>query len=91
MSRGNAGRKRVTFRIQADTGSEVLVMGSFDCWTKGRALKPGPNGVYQGILLLPPGRHEYKFRINGEWHIDPSCGAWVTNALGTLNNVIEVN
>jgi hypothetical protein len=47
-------------------------------------------GHYSTTVALPPGRHEYKFVVNGEWQIDEKCPQWVPNASGTLNSVVEV-
>ena len=41
-------------------------------------------------MLLPVGRHEYKFIVDGEWHSDPACPDWVWNEHGTRNSIIEV-
>jgi hypothetical protein len=39
---------------------------------------------------LPPGRHEYKFVVDGQWLPDPNAQANAFNAYGTLNSVVEV-
>ncbi|GAA0168235.1 hypothetical protein LIER_22997 [Lithospermum erythrorhizon] len=52
----------------------VQVMGSFDGWTQGEHLSPEYTGSYTRFsttLMLPPGRYEIKFLIDGEWHISP--------------------
>ncbi len=38
-------------------------------------------------LPIPPGRHEYKFVVNGAWYADPNSADCVPNAHGTLNSV----
>ena len=88
----SAGRKRATFRIKADPGSKVYVCGSFNDWNgDAKEMKDsGGKGEYTAVLFLPPGRYEYKFVINGEWHIDPACADWVLNDFGTLNSVLVV-
>ena len=87
-----AGRKRRNFRIRADPGSDVYISGSFNNWDSEAKKLKDSNGdsVYSLSLLLPPGRYEYKFVINGEWHVDPECPDWVVNEHGTLNSVIHV-
>jgi len=87
-----AGRKRVTFEIDAKPGSEVAVAGSFSNW-KPDAYKledKSGEGHFTRAVLLPKGRHEYKFVINGEWSVDPNCGDWAPNEHGTLNSIISV-
>ena len=87
-----AGRKRQNFRIRADPGSDVYISGTFNSWN-GEAKKmkdSNGDGEYSLSLLIPPGRHEYKFVINEKWHVDPECPNWVVNDHGTLNSVIHV-
>jgi hypothetical protein len=40
--------------------------------------------------MLPPGEHEYKFVVNGDWRIDGSNPQWTPNDVGSLNSVINV-
>jgi 1,4-alpha-glucan branching enzyme len=85
-------RKRVTFRFKTEADSDVRLVGSFNNWDpENRAMsRKNGDGVYSATLLLTPGRHEYKFVVNGEWQCDPACPHWVQNELGTLNSVVEV-
>ncbi|MBN1671970.1 MAG: isoamylase early set domain-containing protein [Kiritimatiellae bacterium] len=85
------GKKRVQFQIKADAGSEVYVAGTFNGWNpKKNKLKSGKGGTYATSLMLPAGRHEYKFIIDGTWCVDPECPEWAPNGLGSLNSVITV-
>lgn len=85
-------RKRVTFRFEAGPECDVRLAGSFNNWdAEARPLtRKNGNGTYSATLLLPPGRHEYKFIVNGEWQCDPTCPQWAPNEHGTLNSVVEV-
>ena len=88
-----AGRKRIQLHIKADPGSEVYVSDSFNNWNENAKKMVDRNNVgeYRATLYLPPGKHEYKFIINGEWHVDPECPNWAVNDCGTLNSVLVVN
>ncbi|NQU39547.1 MAG: hypothetical protein HQ523_06310 [Lentisphaerae bacterium] len=85
-------RKRITFGIQTDHGSEVFVTGTFNDWdSRRKALRDKKGtGEYAATLLLPAGRHEYKFVVNGNWVIDPANSAWTANEHGSLNSVLAV-
>ena len=85
-------RKRVTFQLKAQPGSEVFVAGDFNDWDpKARRLKDkDDSGVYATTMLLKPGEYQYKFVINGHWGIDPECEEWVPNSMGSLNSVIKL-
>ena len=37
------------------------------------------NGGYSISLFLLPGKREYKFVVNGEWHVDPERSVWIVN------------
>ena len=87
-----AGRKRRDFQVRTNPGNEVFLSGSFNNWNReAKKLKDiTGDGDYSISIFLPPGRHEYKFVINGEWQVDPECPDWVVNKYGTLNSVIDV-
>ncbi len=92
-SNTKAGRKRIEFQFQTDPNYDVYLSGSFNNWN-GEATKlkdTSGTGKFSVSLLLPPGEHEYKFVVNGEWHVDPECTDWRTNEFGTLNSVIIVD
>jgi 1,4-alpha-glucan branching enzyme len=82
----------VNFHIKAEPGRDVYVSGSFNHWN-GRAKKMTDEkntGDYYIMFMLPPGDHEYKFVIDGEYRVDPECPRSVLNDFGTLNSVIHV-
>ncbi|MEI7435556.1 MAG: glycogen-binding domain-containing protein [bacterium] len=84
--------KKVSFKITTKPGSNVFVAGSFNNWDPEQLqLRDNPDsGEYKVTLPLPQGRHEYKFIVNGEWRLDPSCPDWLPNDMGSRNNVISV-
>ncbi len=82
------GKKRVTFAVDAEPGSEISVAGTFNEWDPARHPLSCKNGVYQRTMLLPKGRHEYKYVVNGVWCVDPNCAEWAPNELGSLNSVL---
>ena len=85
-------RKRVTFRFPAKKGADVRVAGSFNNWDpEARPLIPAKGtGVYSIAILLPAGRHEYKFIVDGQWLGDPVCAETVPDGHGTMNSVVVV-
>ncbi|TFH16982.1 MAG: hypothetical protein E4H02_04145 [Lentisphaerales bacterium] len=86
-----AGKKRVTFKIQAEPKSEVFVAGTFNGWNpRKNKLTRKEDGSYRTTILLSKGRHQYKFIVNDIWCVDPACPEWAPNGLGSLNSVISV-
>ena len=86
------GKKKASFQIAAEPGSTVSVCGTFNSWRAGQfPMKDNPkNGLFKTMLLLPKGRHEYKFVVDGEWVTDPNCMDQAANEFGTMNSVIVV-
>ena len=84
--------KKVSFQVTAEPGSEVFVAGSFNDWnpTQCRMRDNPGSGHCKTTLVLPPGRHEYKFVVNGEWRVDPACAESVPNDYGALNSILTV-
>lgn len=86
------GTKRVQFELSVEPGNQVFVAGTFNDWNPtANPLKDNPgSGHCKAILVIPSGRHEYKFVVNGVWTVDPKCEDWVLNTCGSLNSVLHV-
>ena len=77
--------------LKAQGVSEVFLMGDFNNWnTKIHPMKRNEKGVWTKAVMLPPGRYEYKFLVDGEWWIDPENMDFCWNCFGTLNSVMVV-
>lgn len=93
MKTSDCGKcRKINFKVAAEPGSEVFVAGTFNNWDpRNQPMPANPtSGYYKTAIALPPGRHEYKFIINGEWRVDANCPDWVPNDHGSLNSVITV-
>ena len=89
-AKANRGKRRIIFQIEAEPGSNVFVAGDFNDWshTAHPLSDEGHPGEFRRYIFVEPGRYEYKFSINGQWHIDPNCTAWAPNKFGSLNSVV---
>ena len=84
--------------VRAPEAKEVFVAGTFNDWNpKSHVMKAAKGGEWTRTLDLAPGRHEYKFVIDGQWCCEPgrdgpSDGGpgCVPNQQGTMNRIIEV-
>lgn len=91
MSNANKGKKRVTFRLAAPDAGQVFISGDFNGWNAQKTpLNRKPGGFWEKTVMLAPGRHEYKFVVDGAWRLDPDNSLSCSNAFGSLNSVIEV-
>jgi 1,4-alpha-glucan branching enzyme len=83
--------KATEFILYAPQAKKVSLAGSFNNWdTKRFSAKKDTKGNWLVKLNLKPGRHEYKFFVDGNWWNDPQCTSNIQNSFGTSNSIIEV-
>ncbi len=89
--RGAGILRTVEFRLKSSSGREVYLAGSFNNWDASDGPMPeATEGIYRLVLQIPPGRHEYRFVVDGEWYTDPQNPETVTNVYGIDNSVMTV-
>jgi len=85
------GYKRATFTFLAPEAQSVQLAGDFNSWdTNTHPLKKASNGLWKRTLNLSPGRYEYRFLVDGQWHNDPQCESYNPNPFGEENCVITL-
>jgi hypothetical protein len=83
--------RRCSFTLDAPDAQAVALAGSFNGWAPdARPLKRGKGGAWETTFLLPPGRYEYRFVVDGQWRDDPACTERVPNGHGSENCVRHV-
>ena len=86
-----SAKKRVTFFMKAPQAKEVSVAGDFNGWsTTKHAMKQDKGGLWKKIVMVPPGRFEYKFMVDGDWALNPDNDCTCINSFGAENHVLEV-
>lgn len=84
-------RQKVAFSLSAPEAKRVAVLGDFNEWSDTKhPMKKNENGDWQKIAMLPAGRYEYRFLVDGKWWTDPKNDQACPNCFGTHNNVLEV-
>jgi len=69
----------------------VQLVGDFTHWGKHPiSLRKNPDGVWFVAVDLEPGRHRYRFLVDGEWADDPDCTLRLPNPYGTEDAIREV-
>ncbi|MBU0733765.1 MAG: glycogen-binding domain-containing protein, partial [Proteobacteria bacterium] len=53
-------------------------------------MKKEDDGAWKKIIMVPPGRYEYRFLVDGEWWNDPGNSQVCPNCFGSLNNFLIV-
>ena len=85
------GKVSVAFKCAQSAAQEVCVAGTFNDWSP--AVSPMirvENGFWVKQIMLPPGRYEYRFVVDGRWMNDPSAREQVPNSFGEFNSVLIV-
>ena len=81
----------VSLSLTHSTAQEVCIAGSFNDWHP--TVTPMirlENGRWAKELVLPPGRYEYRFVVDGEWVDDPAATELIPNTFGTANALLVV-
>ena len=87
----NVKKRRVTMTLEAPEADQVSLMGDFNEWdVNTHPMKKNKRGVWEKAVMLPPGRYEYKFLVDGQWWNDPRNCDHCLNCFGTQNNVMVV-
>lgn len=79
------------FALNGFEGAQsVMVSGSFNGWSHTDYRMVYRDGEWVFPIYLQPGRHSYKFVVDGEWILDPSNSLWEENEFGTGNSVLWI-
>jgi len=80
-----------TFVLYEPDARQVAVAGDFNDWSPGATpMQRDADARWVVRVALTPGRHQYKFIVDGQWIPDPLAGESVRNGHGTFNSVVEV-
>ena len=91
LSKKKSFKRRITFSLKATHASEVCLVGDFNNWDAGaNPMKLDEDGRWKTSLLFPPGKHEFKFLVDGNWREGTKEEQTVPNCFGTLNNVLII-
>jgi chromosome partitioning protein len=80
------------FSFKADGAKEVHLVGDFNNWSvsSNSLLWRKENGVWQKRVFLEPGKHRYKFVVDGCWTTDPDNDHIESNPYGGMDSVLEI-
>jgi len=82
----------VRLMLRAPDATSVAVTGSFNEWDpENLELTRGEDGLFYIVVLLPRGRHEYMFVVDGsEWVTDPAAPLNSDDDFGRPNAILDV-
>jgi 1,4-alpha-glucan branching enzyme len=82
--------RRVTFSINAPAAGNVYLAGEFNEWSQSKkALKKETTGSWTGVLMLKPGKYQYKYVVDENWTVDEQVGT-IENGIGGVNNLAVI-
>ncbi len=80
-----------TFRLKGyGTAKTVILAGDFNQFNTDAFVMKKEAGEWLFTLHLSPGKHLYKFIIDGNWITDPQNKLWEQNEFGTNNSVLWI-
>jgi|KBSMisStaDraftv2_1062788.scaffolds.fasta_scaffold1135085_1 1,4-alpha-glucan branching enzyme len=80
--------KKETFRVLARGATQVQLIGEFTNWQERPIpMIKGVDSAWRATVILPQGRHEYLFVVDGKLSEDPDCTERVPNSTGGFNMV----
>jgi 1,4-alpha-glucan branching enzyme len=84
-------RRRIEFFLSMPEAQQVILLGDFNQWNpKTHPMRRDGKGTWRKIIMIFPGRYEYRFWVDGTWYNDPNNNQRCPNCFGSENNVITV-
>jgi 1,4-alpha-glucan branching enzyme len=81
----------VLFLAAFPRAKSVSVTGSFCDWLPaGLPLSLREDGLWERRIPIDPGKHEYRFVVDGAWLPDPHNEKGVANEFGGVNSLVTV-
>lgn len=68
----------------------VSLSGTFNDWSEFGYTMKHEGADWKVSINLKPGKHLYKFKVDGNWIIDPGNKLWEQNQFGTGNSVLWI-
>lgn len=91
-SKEKAKRRRVTFSLEAADAQKVILGGDLNSWNaETHPMTKDKSATWKKTVMLPPGRFEYKFLVDGQWQNDPKNKEICPNCFGTQNNILVIS
>lgn len=79
-----------TFRLKAPEARKVYLAGDLNGWNPDALLMKKEGDYWIFRVHLEPGKHRYKFVVDGKWLLDPANKLWEQNEYGTGNSIVWI-
>lgn len=81
------GNRHLFFLKGYENAEEVFISGSFNGWSKGQYAMTRVEGGWEYEQPLTPGKHLYKFIVDGTWIADPNNESRERDGYKSFNSV----
>lgn len=78
---------KTRFTLDEPKAHSVYLAGTFNGWSTLQTPMKLVNNVWVAEFELAPGRHEYKFIVDGQWQLDKNNRRKQSNDQGTFNSI----
>jgi hypothetical protein len=68
----------------------IYIVGSFNNWEEKALRMNKTKDGWETTFALPPGKHLYKFLVDGQWILDPNNNLEETDGNGNVNSVLII-
>ncbi len=85
------GATHVFLWIEKTDADEIIVTGDFTDWSEENYRMVKVKGKWVFPVFLHQGKHSYKFKVDGEWQIDPNNHLYEQNTYGTDNSILWID
>jgi 1,4-alpha-glucan branching enzyme len=83
--------KSIEFILKMPQAQSACLAGTFNGWdSKKTPMRKDGSARWKATVPLAPGRHEYRFVVDGQWISDPNARESVKNQFGSTNSVVVV-
>ena len=81
-----------TFRLKGfENAKKVYLAGDFNEWSPNTFAMQRVGDEWIFKVHLHPGKHLYKFFVDGKWILDPGNKLWEQNEYNTGNSVVWID
>jgi len=82
----------ILFTHDAPGAGQVTLAGSFNGWNaEANPLTKNDDGRWSVVMALKPGKHEYKFVVDGSWVADAGNPNSAPDTFGGTNSLVQVD
>ena len=84
-------KEGVLFTLEAPDAHCVQIAGDFNGWVPVGSEMENAGRIWRKVISLPPGRHRYRYVVDGTWQTDPLNPQVEGTPYGDQNSVVVLD